>query len=382
MVKILNINLIWWRTWTCWLIKTISEWLWNNYEIHNLVWYWFWNDKNTTSLYKTNNSKLYRNFRYKLAVWLNFLFDCLTPWYIDLKFLHNYKQYREADIIHLHSIQWWFFDWKILPEISREKKVVMTCHDDWLISWNDKKNNLFPYKTKKQYNKRKKIFSNTYITYVWVSNWMVNKVKHDWIAWNNNIITIYNWINTKIFNKKDKKRCRNELWLPLEKKIIISIAWAWQKSNLKWITYVNKLKKELKNRKNLLFISVWNAEHRIISENLIEIWFVNSETISKYFSAADLFLYPTLADSFWLVVAECISCWCPIVTFETWWVPEIVHHKKNWYIAKYRDYNDLLRWFNRVFENIDKLNIELDGCFKQENMVNWYRELYRSLLGK
>ena len=382
MPNILNINLVWWRTWTNQLIKTIWAWLWKWYKTHNLVWYCFWNDDKTTSLYKTSNSKLYWNFRYKLAVWLNFLFDWMTPWHIDIEYLHNYKPYQEADIIHLHSIQWWFINWKYLPIISREKKVVMTCHDDWLISWNDKNNNLFPYKTKRQYNIRKKIFNNSYITYVWVSNWMADKIKQDWIAWNNNVITVYNWINTKVFNKKNKENCRKELWLPLDKKIIIIIAWAWQKSNLKWIAYVNKLKNELKDKKDLLFISVWNADNRIISENQIEVWFINSKTMSKYLSASDIFLYPTLADSFWLVVAESIACWCPIVTFETWWVPEIVHHKKNWYVAKYKDYEDLKKWFERAFDNIAKLNVELDKCFYVENMINEYRELYDSLLKK
>ncbi len=380
MVKILNINLIWWRTGTNQLIKTISEWLWKDFEIHNLVWYWFWNDKNTTSLYKTNNSKLYRNLRYKLAVWLNFLFDRMTPWCINLKFLHNYEWYKEADIIHLHSIQWWYFNWEILPEISKEKKIIMTCHDDWIVSWNDKNNLFFQYKNNFQYKTRKEVFEKSNITYVWVSNWMSNKIKNDWIIWNNKTITIYNGINTKVFNKKDKKKCREELWLPLNKRIIVSIAWAWKKSNVKWIKYVNRLKKNYSERKNLLFISIWNNEYKEISDNELEVWFVTSEIMSEYFSAADLFLYPTLADSFWLVVAECISCWCPIITFETWWVPEIVHHKKNWYVAKYRDYEDLVKWFNRIFDNINKLDIKLDDCFTQENMVNWYKKLYHSLL--
>ncbi len=377
--KILNINLIWWRTWTWWLIKTISEWLWNYYEVHNLIWYWFWSDKNIVSLYKTSNSKIYWNFRYKFAVGLNFLFDWMTPWCIDMKYLHNFKPYNEADIIHLHSIQGWFFDWKILSEVTKEKDVVMTCHDDWIVSWNDK-NSLFPYKTKKQYEKRKRVFLNSNITYVWVSNWMTNKVKKDWITWNSDVITIYNWINTKIFNKKDKEVCRKELWLPLDKKILVSIAWAWQKSNLKWISYVNKLREEMENKKDFLFISIWNSEYKKISENVIEVWFVNSGTMSKYLSAADIFLYPTLADSFWLVVAESIACWCPVVTFETWWVPEIVHHRKNWYIAKYKDYEDLRKWFNRILENIGDLNVELDECFYQKAMVNWYKKLYDSLL--
>lgn len=382
MVKILNINHIWWKTWSFQMLNTLSKWMWDDYQFHNLFWYCFWKVDNSTSVYKTSNSKLYWNFRYKLAVWLSYLFDQLTPWHVDMKYLHNFKPYQEADIIHIHSVLWWFIDWRILPEISKEKKVVMTCHDDWIVSWNDKNNLFFPYKTKSQYEKRKEVFLNSKITYVGVSHWMTDKVKNDWIAGNNKLINVYNWINTIIFNKKDKIECRKELGLPLDKKIVVGIAWAWKKSKAKWIQYNERISKEYKDRKDIVFVSLWSNEYKKISDNLIETWFLTPEGMSKYFSAADLFLYPTLIDSFWLVVAESIACWCPIVSFETWWVPEIIHHKKNWYVAKYKDYEDLKKWFNRAFDNLDNINVELDKCFYVENMIKGYRELYDSLLKK
>jgi glycosyltransferase involved in cell wall biosynthesis len=93
-----------------------------------------------------------------------------------------------------------------------------------------------------------------------------------------------------------------------------------------------------------------------------------------------MFLYPTLMDSFGLVVAESIACGCPVVTFQTWWVPEIVTHKKNGYIAQYKNYADLLSWFNWVLHNpLDK--VTLDPKFTQEHMVKEYIQLYKSQLG-
>ena len=378
MIKILNINHIWWKTGSFQMLSTLSNWMWKDYKFHNLFWYCFRDVPNSTSVYKTSNSRLYRNTRYKLAAWLNFLFEWLTPWHVDMKYLHNFKPYKEADIIHIHSVVWWFIDRSILPEISREKKLVMTCHDDWIVSWNDKDNIFFPYKTLKQYEKRRKIFQNTDITYVWVSDRITNKVIKDWIAWNNKVITIYNWINKNIFFKKDKSECREELKLPKAKKIIIGIAWAWKKTAVKWIKYVEKMSKEYSDKEDLLFVSLWSNRNKIVSDNLIETWFLTSEQMSKYFSAADLFLYPTLMDSFWLVVAESIACWCPVVAFDTWWVWEVV--KWNWYVAKFKDYEDLKKWFNKVFN--ENLHVSLNDCFYQESMVNWYEQLYRSLLEK
>jgi len=42
----------------------------------------------------------------------------------------------------------------------------MTIHDDRLVSGNDTDNNLFPYKTHKAYEKRKKILTNSKITFI------------------------------------------------------------------------------------------------------------------------------------------------------------------------------------------------------------------------
>lgn len=64
--------------------------------------------------------------------------------------------------------------------------------------------------------------------------------------------------------------------------------------------------------------------------------------VAKYLSAADVFLYPTLMDSFGLIIAESLACGCPAVIFQTGGTAEIVTHKENGYVAKHKDYDDLL----------------------------------------
>ena len=178
MKQILHINLIWGRTGTDTLCQAIIDWLDpKEFLSHKLVGYYFWEkSKNTNSLYETKNSRRYRNIRYKAYVWLNFLFDWKSPWAIDYTFLSQQDYYRKSDIIHLHSIQGGFFDRECLPLIAKEKKIVMTLHDDRLLSGNDTNNNLFPYKTRDQYLKRKAIFERIPVTYVGVSKWMSNKI--------------------------------------------------------------------------------------------------------------------------------------------------------------------------------------------------------------
>lgn len=379
-INILNINLIDWKTGSAKIMNSIANWInKDKFNTKNLVWYNFWNNKETISLYKANNSFLYKNFRYKWAVWFNFLFDFMTPWKIDLKYLQKQDYYKDLDIIHFHSIQWWYFDWNILPQLSKEKKVIMTLHDDWLISGNDNQNNLFPYKKINSYLKRKEIFINSNIFYTWVSNWISEKIKQDGILWKNQIETIYNWIDTEIFNKKDKKSSKEKFWFPRNKKIIISIAWSWNKSNLKWLEYVEKIAEKYKND-NYLFVTIWNHTENKQKDYFWELWLIDNNLMPDLFSSSELFLYPTLADSFWLVVAESLACNCPTLIFEIWWVPEILW-ENCWYIAKYKDEIDLEKWFDYIFENYNKLNPKLDNKFSDKYMVQKFEELYFKIKG-
>ena len=379
MIHILHINLIAGRSGAAGLCQSIIDGLDpEQFSSHQLVGYNFSDQEKTTSKYKTNSTLLYKTLRYKGAVWLNFLFEIMTPECIDYKRLSLQDFYKQADIIHLHSIQWGYFNRHDLDKISTEKKIIMTLHDDWIVSWNDQNNNLFPYKKNFQYNKRLKILQPLPITYVWVSDWMSNKIKNDPIVWSNAVYTIYNGIDIEIFKKTDKLEARKKLWLPIDKTISISIAWSGSKSKLKGLHYVKKIAKQYKSDSSLLFITLWNHKYSFY-DNVIELPFISQQEMALYFSAADIFLYPTLADSFGLVVAESLACWCPVITFDTWWVPEIITNKKGNYIAKYKDYDDLLQWFQWAIKQKNTISVSFDHKFSLHNMIQQYQELYLKL---
>lgn len=378
-IKILHLNHIS-RTWSWAIMRILMQLDWNIFESHALVWYDFDAYPGIDTVYQTSKSILYRQLRYKFWVWINFLFDIMTPWCITWESLQSYHHYKNADIIHIHCPQGWYFNRNHLLKISKEKRVIMTIHDDRISSGNDSNNLYYPYKLKYQFNIRKKIFWSSNIQYVWVSNRSSQKVICSWLNSSNNLSTIYNWVNKDIFFVWNKSTIREALGIPLHKEVILCYAGTWSKTNMKWLRYSKKVMDCFGKDDQYLFISIWNAKEKKISTNNREVWFLDMITMSKYYQAADIFLYPTLMDSFWLVIAESISCWCPVVTFDIGWVPEIVQHKKNGYIAKYKDFEDLLEWFERVIKNKDSLDISLDPKFSQENMVNQYSELYKSLI--
>ena len=105
------------------------------------------------------------------------------------------------------------------------------------------------------------------------------------------------------------------------------------------------------------------------------------------YSAADIYLFPTLADNCPLTVIEAIACGLPVVTFNTGGVPEIVRHMKEGYVAKYKDSDDLFAGVETILndENLrhrfgksgEKRAKEM---FDAKIMAQKYYELYCEVL--
>jgi len=374
-MNILHINSIWWRTWSAKLCEIIVDGLALHFiDSKVIVGYDFSQWKTWVTPVFSAKNNLFYTYMYKLFVWLNFVFDYMRPWSLNYDVLSNNTSYQECDIIHIHCPEWGYFNWKDLPKICKEKKVVMILGDR-IYSWIDPTNYFFR-KTKNSFNKRMRILSHLDINHVAISNRSANKAKK--FCWFENITTIYNWINP-VYVQWTKDDSRKYLDLPQDKKIIISIAWSGSKSSLKWIHYVEKIIKEYEKSEEYLFISLWNWKE-IKSQNYWQLWLIPHEQMDHYFNSADCFLYPSLADNCPLVVLESLKWNCPVVTFDVGWIPELMQHQKDWYIAKFKDYKDLLQWFRRVLQHADKLIVKLNPKFTQETMIEQYVTLYKSLL--
>ncbi len=59
------------------------------------------------------------------------------------------------------------------------------------------------------------------------------------------------------------------------------------------------------------------------------------------YNAADVFIVPSLADNLPTTVQESLSCGTPVVGFEVGGIPDMISHKKNGYLAKYKDSGDI-----------------------------------------
>lgn len=347
----------------------------NIFSVSSLVGYSRMKMKNQVKLYRSKPMGIV----YYFFVAINFFFDILTPKRYSLKKLWTYDSYNDAIIVHFHTLQWWYFDYRDLPMISLEKKIIWTLHDDWFCSGNDNDNSLFPYKTRRSFRKRKELFQKTDVHVVAVSEWMYQKAVHSGMFPIEKIHKIHNGIDKKIFYRRDKKEAREILWIPEDIFMVTAIAWAWRKSRAKWVHYVEQLAGELVQDPKIQFFTLGNQDSHI-RKNIHEVSFLSPEEMALYFSAADVFLYPTQADSFGLVIAESIACGCPVIAFNVWAVPELVIDTLTWYLVPRWDYGKLREALLALMKNpIHPQEDIIPFDLSSERMIDEYAELYKRL---
>jgi len=305
--------------------------------------------------------------------------------------IKNYTEFQHADIIHFHNLHDNYFNIFALPELTALKPSIWTLHDMYPITghcansfecdnWQNgcvKCHDLGIYcKIKKDRSmenllSKKSIYSNSDITITVPSLWLKKKVEKS-VLHNHDIRLIYNGINENVFSKKDKYLSRSRLSLPQDKVLLLFIAEGGSKNPWKGGNYWQQACDDLnlKYKDKLAFIELGCIENNH-TDNLIKRKFSNNNfEISCYYSAADIFIYPTIADNCPLVVLESQACQTPVVTFNTGGVNELIEHEETGYIANYKDYNDLLAGIEKYINDANLRN--MTGMAGRQRILKYF----------
>ena len=117
-----------------------------------------------------------------------------------------------------------------------------------------------------------------------------------------------------------------------------------------------------------------------IDKNLIAIGFIKDRAeLAKYYSAADVFVNLTHADTLPTVNMESICCGTPVITYNTCGSPELVDNKTGIVIEENNKYGIIkgIEYIqNHPFQNCRQVGAER---FNKLNCYNRYIEIYKEL---
>ncbi len=214
----------------------------------------------------------------------------------------------------------------------------------------------------KVFSKKLKIFNKTNLYPIAISNWNKQNIENSAVLLNSPIL-IGNPINTDFFAPEDKTTSKQKLNLNASKFHIGFIAFN-VTNEYKGGKYLIEALKLLQNTDPDLYnkielIAIGRVKDKLFFSSELNIHFtgyINDEIVMRdYYNAMDLFVLPSLEENLPLVIQEAMSCCIPVIAFNVGGIPDLIEHKKDGYIARFKDSKDLMNGFIHMLNDIERL---------------------------
>ena len=108
----------------------------------------------------------------------------------------------------------------------------------------------------------------------------------------------------------------------------------------------------------------------------------NVEEMAALYASMDAFVTPSLQDNLPNTIMEAMACGTPCVGFDTGGIPEMIDHRENGYIARYRDAADLAAGIRYVLDDTNHRRLSLAArekvmrCYSEAAVAEKYKIIY------
>lgn len=155
-----------------------------------------------------------------------------------------------------------------------------------------------------------------------VSMWTTKAASYSMLSSAKSIQCIYNWIDTSVFKPQENVLfVRKRLKIPENHKLILGVSQGWSKE--KGLDEFIRLAEELKDCATIILVGEKNGVPE--AENLRCIGFTsNRQELVELYSAADVLVNPSKAETFGLVTVEAMACGTPVVAYNNSGAAELV----------------------------------------------------------
>lgn len=344
-----------------------------------------------------NTIKIGNKFDIYMHVLKARLFDAMGfgSKYATNEFIKEIDKFK-PDIIHLHNIHGYYLNIEILFKYLKahpEIKKIWTLHDCWSFTghcahytnvkcdrWmtqcydNCPNKREYPKailsKAKSNFIRKKRIFQEVEnMCLVVPSKWLQKEVSSSYLK---NYLThvINNGVDTNVFkpipsNIKEQYNIEN-------KKIILGVASVWNEG--KGLNTFIELAQKIKKDYQIVLIGLTKAQIKSIPNTILGIEKTsNVYELVKWYSTAELYLNPTLADTYPTVNLEALACGIPVITFNTGGSPESAYAKNNKIVFS-NETEELIDKIYKLsrddFKSIDKARLDIG------HMLFCYNNLY------
>lgn len=313
----------------------------------------------------------------------------------------------EPDIIHLHNIHGYYINIELLFDYLKKTNipVVWTLHDCWSFTGHcayfdyancDKwltacydcpqkssypTSRLFDNSTK-NYQIKKDTFTDVEnLTIVTPSKWLARLVEKSYLQ-EYPIKVINNGIDLNVFKPtpgyfRENNRLENKF-------VILGVASMWDRR--KGFKYFIELSKMINDDEMIVLVGVSEKQKAKLPQNIIGITRTNNtHELAEIYSAADVFVNPTLEDVMPTTNIEALACGIPVITFSTGGSVESVDNQ-TWAVVGKGDLDGLkneiinIKNGNKKYQKNNVIQRAKSNYDKQERCVDYINQ-YKVMIG-
>jgi len=308
------------------------------------------------------------------------------------------KVVQEADIIHLHWINQGGLSLHNIVQLqSLGKPIVWTCHDMWPFTGIcHHANDCDQYQQQcehcpkihselahRVFLKKEQLYFH--ITLVGVSQWIANLAQQSTLGHLCQVTTIPNPIDLQTYYPIDPIEARQQLGLPFDRPLVLfgSMNIADKQKGIDYLLQADKL-----IDKNFDYIVI-GAKGLGYADQLSHpvhcLGYIKDDDQKRLiYSAATLFVTPSLAETLPTMIMEAMACGTPCVGFNIGGIPEMIGHKQNGYIAKHKDAQDFADGIKWCLDNEQKLIphtvTKVTNTYSETVVTKQMIQLYNNLL--
>jgi glycosyltransferase involved in cell wall biosynthesis len=310
---------------------------------------------------------------------------------------------READVVHLHWVNGGFVDMKHLAKLR--KPLVWTMRDMWpmtggchyamgcekfitgcgscdqLGSTSDRDLSRFVLNRKRKYLPKS-------MKMIGISDWVSEQARQSLLFRDFDVRTIHNNVDASEFFPLDKALARQLLGLNTEKKIILTGCTSAKDTYKGFGKYLEMLKHLDPTKYHLCFFGKLDQS---IADGLgfdyTSFGYLHdSISLRLLYSAADVFIAPSLMEAFGKTLAEAMGCGTPVVCFDATGPKDIVTHKHDGYKAAPFEAQGLAEGVEWVTSEADYPQLALNArekitsTFDSPVIARQYQALYEEML--
>ena len=318
----------------------------------------------------------------------------------------------ETQVVQLYNTHGGYFTHRVLPELSRRRPVVWRLSDMWPFTghcaysldcerWKTGCGHcplLHEYPglpwdtTARLFRIKERLYASSRLTIVATNSWMEGLVRQSPLLGRFPLHRIPNGVDVSVFRPMEKAAARRALGIDDTLPVVLFAAHVARPGTRKGGEYVSPSLERAAaqgSRFRLVVLGedaeAW-PEARAYPTTRVGFTADNARLAAVY-SAADVLLWPAVAENFPNGIVEAMACGTPAVAFDTGGVRDAVRHLETGYLAAFRDVEDLARGVHLLIGDAAQRGRLSEACrrvaaddYSDERQARRYHDLYARLL--